>query len=428
MFYETWLQMTQSESFPINQRLTTGTIPPFTCRSGLEQFCRSSSSTPSSSRWLMGASRPQIVSGSSCSALSARSARLGRRVDGWSSPRANRPCADVGLLRPQAEAQPLLFRRFTTTSPSQHTRLLLRALQSSTHLRSYVHSVTFERTSFEATDDLLRNLRLVPNLAHVAGLVWPFDPLLSPPDSDVRPALQHLSLDVDAAAAGVSSLAAWFRLDGLQSLTTYAADEPFTNLSFLADIPSDVPSLAFVFFCTSIYPDLMAELARRQDLVQLELQPAEGTFVTAQNPLALLPGLQRLQVRSVEDPTSFLAVKHANITHLGLSVAFETWATEMPPSHQLRSFVHDLCGLIISEPTHFPKLVSVQLLAEDTYVSFEDGYRFTSGAAGLARNLRRSGLCVLDEDGIEWQDDWAEESGAEDGSSSKGESDDSSSD
>ena len=279
----------------------------------------------------------------------------------------------------------------------------------------------------------MRNLRLVPNLEHLAGLVWPFDPLLSPPEAELRPQLKTLSLDVDAAAAGVSSLAAWFRLDGLKSLTTYAADEPFTNLSFLADIPHDVPELAFVFFCVSAYPDLMAELAGRQGLLQLELLPADGSLLEEVNPLALLPGLERLKFRGVEDLSSFLAVEHPNITHLSLSALHEAWVVEIPQSHPLQGFVHDLCRLVDREPKHYPKLEVVQLLAEDFYISFEEGYRFTSGAADLARRLRRSGLRVLDEDGIEWQDEWVpddsddDDDDDDDDSSSGNESSDSSS-
>lgn len=276
--------------------------------------------------------------------------------------------------------------------------------------------------SAEATDILLRHVGLLPNLAHLAGLVWPTDPLLVPPPLDDRPALESLSIDVEGALVGVCSpLSAWFDLRGLQRFAAYAADDPFRNTSFLADVPPACADVTLEFFDGDVYGAVLGALAGRERLTHLTLRAETALDMTVANPLALLPGLTTLSLRGVDDLCALVAGKavHPALQHLAVTSAWdEDFDGEeqgaVPLSHQLHAFATALRHAVIPPPTadghsglagpsRFPALASVSVGAEELWFSFGSAdERAEAGVGPLVRELQEAGLAVSDRFGIEW--------------------------
>lgn len=276
--------------------------------------------------------------------------------------------------------------------------------------------------------DLLGAVAL-PQLKHISSLRWKDEANERSParrHHGSSPKLESLSVDLFILAEDLTLAHDWFDLSHLQTLNVIGpfnyVDESLGVLEQILDkIPSDLRHLSIKDFDSFILPNLTNKIKRFTSLQSLSLHPWLSGVSLKSDYLTSFSTLHHLAI-SYSDILPVLSAPHLNLTTLSIgnplyddpepgqeALVDENGQSEgysaMPGLHRK---VNDVVRLIHQHPDRFPSLRFIAVK------NWDEGFSFATklgrdvereSCKEMAAVLKEVGLALVDESGLEWNDE-----------------------
>lgn len=336
----------------------------------------------------------------------------------------------------QVEARGRLFKDIDLNDRSNKPlalRLLLDALRAESDKRNNVERLYMGRYAWLTTwlQDLLNQLAL-PQLKHIYSMAWDDEANRRSPEGRAQyspPKLESFTVDLHPLSDNLVLTHGWFDLSYLQTLdVTFCLNDEGESAGMLQRMLSSVSPhlrrLSLRNFDSALLPDLFDKIKRFTLLQSLALHPWLSNSDLDPDYLMSFRALCHLSISHI-DILPILSSPHLRITTLTIGSPGgddpEEGQEPEPEKYGRNGFsampalvrkVNDVAGLVQQHPLRFPSLRFVEVLNRDSGFSFvtrlgRDKER--EAFKEIAGVLNGAGVTLIDENGLEWRDEWNDE-------------------